>query len=174
MTALPSPETLFAELAPEVLAAVPPADTGRASTALRALTADWLREAAATDAATGHRVLQILTTDMERQLAARPPAEKTAWIEAVLLQRQVDAVAARTFALGREILDKAVGDDEARARGAALLAEVEALAPRVRAVTDPTLRAPLDQALQDALMEALFAVERKGMSLRLSRVAPAR
>ena len=46
---------------------------------------------------------------------------------------------------------------------------LEALRPRVAALVDPQGRALVDRMLEDVFLEALYAVERKAMSMRLGR-----
>jgi len=88
-----------------------------------------------------------------------------------VVERRVDRLNADAFALGKAVLGGSVGDDEARSRGRECLDRAEALSAdldRLGVAAD----APSRRALHEATMDALYAVERKGMSARLSREDP--
>lgn len=168
--ALPSAEELSRELAPQVLEGV----TGDARTEgerlLTDLARDWLEEARV-QAVVAHDVLRILRDDLIEATRGQGAAERLTVLRANLLDRRVGALSRRSFALGKQVVDGAVPDDEARREGRAILADVDVVAPLVRAIGDDRLRRPLDARLQDVMLEALYAVERRAMSLRLNRYA---
>ncbi len=143
--------------------ALTPEDRAR----LEWLVADWAREADGTpDPAAVHRFQR---EDLGARLAGRQGTARLDAFRAHVLARRVDRLGARTFALGRAILDGSVGDDEARTQGEALRREADGLAAPLRELPpDPALE-PTRRALADAAVEALFAIERGAMSPRLAR-----
>jgi hypothetical protein len=130
------------------------------------LEADWAREAEGTpDPAAVHRFQR---EDLDARLAGRDGAARLDAFRAHVLARKVDRLGARTFALGRAILDGSAGDD-ARSRGEALRHEADGLAAELAGLPpDPALE-PTRRALADAAVEAVFAIERGAMSPRLAR-----
>jgi hypothetical protein len=116
-------------------------------------------------------VLAILRGDLERDLQPLAPRERLVLLEAEVLDRELRALSNESFALGKQLVDGKVGDDEAKTRGRTLLSRVEALAPKVDAITIEARRVALRRQVEDTLLEALYAVERKAMSPRLSRYA---
>ena len=154
----------------EVLARLE-SDLGAPTAADRArlewLVADWAREAdGAPDPAAVHR---FQCEDLDARLAGREAAARIDAFRAHVLARRVDRLGARTFALGRSILDGSMGDEEARSQGESLRREADELAAELGELTpDPSLE-PTRRALSEAAMEALFAVERQAMSPRLAR-----
>jgi hypothetical protein len=131
------------------------------------LVADWAREAdGAPDPAAVHRFQR---EDLDARLAGREGAARLDAFRAHVLARRVDRLGARTFALGRTILDGSVGDEEARSHGEALRRDADGLAAELGELApDPSLE-PTRRALADAAMEALFAIDRQAMSPRLAR-----
>jgi hypothetical protein len=131
------------------------------------LVAHWAREADS-DADPG-AVNAIQRGELEDAVRDRPPDARAAILRMLVLDRLISDLHARTYALGRAILDGETASAAAREDGLALLRETEALGARLRALDDPDASARLMPSLNDALMEALFAVEGKAMSPRLSR-----
>ena len=80
-------------------------------------------------------------------------------------------LSAQSYALGQKIIEKKIATEEARREGEAMMAAVDTLAPRWQAIVDANAKADLHRQIQDVRMEALYAVERKAMSARLSRYA---
>jgi hypothetical protein len=159
---------LLAEVGPEVLPGLPgPADEARAE--LRDLLADWLREAG--HDADSPAVVALLRKEYLAAQAVRSPAERRDLLRAESLERSVRRLGVATLALASGVVDKTVAVDEARARGKELMAELDALGPRFQAVTDPQRAARLRDDIQEARLEALYAVDGKIMSLRLARHA---
>ena len=133
------------------------------------LAADWAREADGTPDPAA--VLRFQREDLEARTAGRDGPARLEALRAHKLSRQVDHLGARTFALGRSILAGDVADGDARTRGEALRKEADALADQLRELPETPDLAPVRQALGDAVMEALFAIEGKAMSPRLAREA---
>ena len=126
---------------------------------------DWAREADPTP--NPDAVLRFQRQDLEARTAGRDGDAKLDALRTHVLARRVDHLSARTFALGKEILS---GDDaDGRARGEALREEADALADELRRLPPSPDHEPIRRALGDAVMEALFAIERKAMSARLAR-----
>ena len=129
------------------------------------LVGDWAREADTT--ANPDAVLRFQREDLQARTAGRGDDEKLDALRTHVLARQVDQLSARTFALGREILSGAEADG--RARGEQLREEADALAGRLDRLPPSPELGLIRRRLGDAVMEALFAIERKAMSPRLAR-----
>lgn len=136
------------------------------------LVASWADEAD-TDA-DPRAVNAIQRQDLDAAGVGAPPAERLRTLRIVVLARLVTRLRVRTYALGRAIIDGEVARADAPARGRPLLAEAEQLAARLQAAGDAAQQASIRQGLEDALLEALFAIEGKAMSGRLSRYAGGR
>ena len=109
-------------------------------------------------------VLDLLQTD----LAKRRP-EALAGLSNYLLERKIYRLNAETFALGKRLLDGDVAPREAARLGKAFLTRAEDLAESLKAEAASPATEALRQRLNDAMLEALYAVERKAMSPRLAR-----
>lgn len=131
------------------------------------LVADWAREADPTPDPAA--VLRFQREDLEARTSGRDASARLEGLRAHVLARRVDHLGARTFALGKGILAADVADGDARARGEALREEADALAGELRELPATPELAPVRRELGDAVMEALFAIERKAMSPRLAR-----
>ena len=166
---LPDAATLVAQLAPRVLAGMTSEEQAQGEALLAALVDHWLAEASA--GTVGHQVLAILTGDLDAAIRDKAPEARLELLRAQLLERRLQLLSTRSFDIGRRVVDGAVDPATAGADGRAILAEVEAMAPEVRAIKDPVLQAPLNRMLQEIMLEALYAVEHKAMSGRLSRYA---
>ena len=131
------------------------------------LVADWAREADGTPNPAA--VQRFQREDLDVRLAGRDGASRLDAFRAHVLARKVDRLGARTFALGRAILDGSVSDDAGRSQGEALRRYADGLAAELGELpADPALE-PTRRALSEAAMEALFAIERRAMSARLAR-----
>jgi hypothetical protein len=161
-------EELQKDLEPRVLAGLTGDDLARGRALLGRLLPYWLDEARAGGEHAAD-VLAILRGDLERDVQPLAPAERLVLLEAEVLDRELRALSSESFALGKEVVDAKVADDEARRRGRALLDRVAALSPRVDAITIEARRVVLRRQVEEVLLEALYAVERRAMSLRLSR-----
>ena len=131
------------------------------------LVADWAREADHTPNPAA--VLRFQREDLEARTAGRDGSGRLEALRAHVLARRVDHLGARTFALGKGILAGDVADGDARARGEALREEADAFAEELRELPETPELERVRRALGDAVMEALFAIERKAMSPRLAR-----
>jgi hypothetical protein len=132
---------------------------------LQWLVDDWAREADPTP--NPGAVLRFQREDLEARTAGRDGEAKLDALRTHVLARRVDQLSARTFALGKEILS---GDEaDGRARGEALRKEADALADELNRLPPSPDQDPIRRALGDAMLEALFAIERKAMSPRLAR-----
>ncbi|MBH24282.1 MAG: hypothetical protein CMH57_07515 [Myxococcales bacterium] len=131
--------------------------------AITELATDWLREAGG--GATHDATLQILFDDLRDDLARHSPDDL---LTRYVVERRVRALSRRSLALGEQVLAGELSDDDARSAGEALLNEVEALSPQVKALTDddPFVRA-LKKTFQQVSLEALYAIHREVMSARL-------
>jgi hypothetical protein len=131
------------------------------------LVADWAREADQTPNPAA--VLRFQREDLEARTAGRDGSGRLEALRAHVLARRVDHLGARTFALGKGILAGDVADGDARARGEALREEADTFAEELRELPETPELERVRRALGDAVMEALFAIERKAMSPRLAR-----
>lgn len=158
---------LHDKLAPTLLAGMNPAQRKRADGLLAELLEQWAWEAGANELSAS--VYDILERELVAASHGKNEDERFDLLWAEVVDRRLRVVSVATYALGQRVIDHAVSDEEARRRGHELLAQVEVLAAEVRSVTDPTRRRLLERTAQDAMLEALYAVERKAMSLRLER-----
>jgi hypothetical protein len=165
---MPTVDELQRELAPRMLAGLTGSDLDRGRDLLGRLAVDWLDEARA-GGTLANQVLSILRSDLERDAQPLEPRGRLVLLEAEVLDRELRALGTESFALGKQIIDGAVDDNDARSRGRALLVRLEAIAPKVDAITIEAKRVALRRQVDDALLEALYAVERKAMSPRLDR-----
>jgi len=157
---------VLAELAPEWLAGLDGDARDEGEALLREVVDDWAREADSTP--DPDAVLAIQRADLD---ALAGGGDRLGALRVRALTRRAEHLGVETFSLGRAILDGTAGDDdEARARGRALLERAEALGEELSTAADPRLDTARRE-LSDATMEALYAVERKAMSARLSRAA---
>ena len=152
-------EAVLGELEPRWLDGLEGAERSEAAALLRELVDDWALEADATP--NPDAVLAIQRSQLEAAADGGLDA-----LRARVLTRRAEHLGAETFALGRAILAGTVDDQEARSHGRELLARAEALGPELRDGPEAARR-----ELNDAVMEALYAVERKAMSPRLAREA---
>ena len=157
---------VLSELTPEWLAGLSGEARDEGEALLREIVEDWAREADPTP--DPEAVLAIQRQDLA---ALGGSGDRLSALRVRALTRRVEHLSTETFALGRAILDGSAGDDdEARARGRALLDRAEGLGAELGTAADPRLDGARRE-LSDATMEALYAVERKAMSARLSRAA---
>ncbi|MGZ8647814.1 MAG: hypothetical protein ACXW08_04160 [Solirubrobacteraceae bacterium] len=162
-------ETVIAELSPEWLAGLEGAEVEEGRRLLAEIVDDWAREADATsDPAAVHRFQR---QDLEALGEGRDAAGRLEALRLRVLGRRVDRLSVGTFALGKAILSGSIDGEEARSRGEAFLRQTEAVAAELKRLDrSPALEA-MQRDLGEAVMEALFAVERKATSPRLAREA---
>lgn len=166
---MPNTQKLVSELAPTVLAGLEGDDRARGDELLAELCRDWVREAGSSGKADD--VLAILRDDLARATGGLGPRERLAVLEAEVLDRRLRVLSRQSLALGKEVVDRAVDDATARERGKALLEKAEALSPEIDAIAATDRRPALRRQLEEIVLEALYAVERKAMSARLDRYA---
>lgn len=166
---IPGEDALTREIATRVLATPTP----QVQQLARALAADWRREAG-DDHDLAPDVLAILREDLDEALDGRDAEGRLLVLECEVLERQLRGLSRDSLALGKQVIDGEIDDSKAKAQGERLLKAAEALSPQIRAIPDEALRAPLQRDLNDLTMEALYAVERKAMSRRLSDYAQTR
>jgi hypothetical protein len=130
------------------------------------LAADWLREAAGDKDADA--ILALLRDELAAKLAGRSSGDQLEIVRAQVYDRRARALGRRSLALGKAVIDGAVTDAEARARGEQILHELAPLAARVRALRDPEVVRVLARDLEEVGLEATYAIERGAMSRRLS------
>jgi len=133
------------------------------------LVGDWYREAGTDDDA--QAVLDLLRTELETALVGKSVGERLDLVRAGVLDRRIRRLGVQTFDLGKQIIDGRGDREQARARGKELMAAIEGVAAEVRTLEDAEARARLGRDLQEASMEALYAIEGKAMSHRLSHYA---
>ena len=165
----PQVEKLTKELEPTALSGLAEKDAAAARVELSELAADWLREAGKDSDAPA--ILDLLRKEFREQLDGKPAAVRRDLVRSISLERQVRRLSVQSYALGQKVVDKQVAADESRRQGEALMTAVDALADRWKAVADPSAKANLQRQIDEVRMEALYAVEKKAMSARLSRYA---
>lgn len=148
---------------------MPTGDVARMRELLDELVRDWLREAGTDGDAPA--VIDLLRKDFNAAMAGKPAPARFEAVRAQVLDRRIRRLGVQTFALGKQLVDGGVSHDEARSRGEALMKEIDAVASDVRALADAGAKARLGRDLQEASMEALYAIEGKAMSLRLNHYA---
>jgi hypothetical protein len=162
-------ERVIAELSPEWLAGLEGSELEEGRRLLSAIADDWAREADPTpDPAAVHRFQR---EDLEALGRGHDAAGRLDVLRARVLGRRVDRLSVGTFGLGKAILSGSVDDDEGRRRGEAFLREAEGVAAELKQLSGSPAIDAIQRDLGEAVMEALFAVERKAMSPRLAREA---
>ncbi len=165
-------QTLVDELAAQWLADAPAESLAAARAGLQTLVTDWQREAQGADAPAA--IVAARRAAVQHLLDSRPQPTWPDALRAEELRILVQSLSKRTWALATSILDGTTERSAALDRGQALLAEATTLGPRVQALVDRDLARPIQLELGEAMMEALYVVEGKAMSLRLGRYRPAR
>lgn len=160
---------LLEEVAATAATSLSSSDAVRMRELLEELVRDWYREAGTDDDAPA--VLDLLRREFDASIAGTSAAARIDVVRAAVINRRIRHLGVRTLELGRQIIDGEVSRDDARARGESLMQEIEAVAVDVRTLADEDTRAQLSVALQEASMEALYAIEGKTMSLRLNYYA---
>ena len=162
-------DRVLAELAPEWLDGLEGEKLDDGRRLLAEVVDDWAREA---DSTPDPEAVHAIQRD---SLAARGRGQDAAGrlhaLGSRVAERKVDRLSVETYELGKSILDGSADDEQARARGREYLSRAEALARDLDALGTPA-DAPVRRELGDAVMDALYAVERKAMSMRLARDAP--
>ena len=158
-----------ATIEPLVTVGMPEMQRSRAHTQLDALITDWLREAG--DDETTADTIDILREELEAKIAAASPAERLQVLEIETLQRRVRALSRESFELGKKLVDGAIARDAAGEQGQALMERADALGKEVAALNSAEAGEQLARELQEISLEALYAIEKKAMSLRLNHYA---
>jgi len=144
-------------------------DAARMRELLDELVSDWYREAGTDNDAPA--VLELLRGELAAALTDKRDTERLEIVRAAVLERRIRRLGVQTFELGKQIIDGRGDREQARARGKELMEKIEAVAAEVRTLADAEARARLGRDLQEASMEALYAIEGKAMSHRLSHYA---
>ena len=164
---LPDRETIVSEVAPGLVAGLAADEAAQARALLGTLVTDWLREAGGDrDAAD---ILEALRSDFADAVKDLPPDGRLRHVRKEAVERRIRAAQIESFDLGKRIVDGLVDDATARRDGAALQARADAIAAEVKLLGDEPDVRPLRRDLENVLLEALFAVDRKVMSFRLNR-----
>jgi hypothetical protein len=127
---------------------------------------DWVREASSTPDPSA--VLAIQKRELEERAPGGGPAERLQALRRRAVERRIDHLDTAAFALGKDVLAGSADDEEARSRGREYLDRAEALSGELDRLGAPA-GDPARRALGDAVLDALYAVERKAMSPRLAR-----
>ena len=126
---------------------------------------DWWREASSTP--DPGAVLAIQKRELEERRRAAGPPSGCSTLRRRAVERRIDRLDADAFALGKDLSCRL-----GRRRGGALAAGSTSTVPSRRGELD-RLGAPAGdparRALGDAVIDSLYAVERKAMSPRLAR-----
>ena len=158
---------IVAELEAELLKGIDGAGRTEGRRLLDQLVADWAREA------NSHSEPEAVTREQRKDLAeamqATKGSERLVGLRQALLKRQIRRLSAQSFELGEKILGGQVSREKAPEEGRPLLRAAEQLAQELDELPATDERRRLRRDLENALMEALFAVEGGAMSARLSR-----
>ncbi|HEX7838893.1 MAG TPA: hypothetical protein VF469_15555 [Kofleriaceae bacterium] len=133
------------------------------------LVADWRREAG--NDKDSADVIALLRKELSDKLADARAQGLEAGLEilrAEVYDRRARALSRRSFALGKAVIDGAIAEADARARGQQILDEVKTLQAQIRALKDPDRVRVLTNDLQEVSLEATFAITRGATSRRLS------
>ncbi|HZS39229.1 MAG TPA: hypothetical protein VFF06_20500 [Polyangia bacterium] len=131
------------------------------------LAADWAREANSDPDPPA--VLEVQRADLDAAVSGKTPQQRLDVLRAQVVERKINRASVATWALGTGVVDGKIAGDAARAEGQKLLAQIDALTADVKTLADADTSKRLMRDLNEARMEALYAVERKAMSLRLNR-----
>lgn len=134
---------------------------------LTAVVKDWAAEADPTP--DPQTVLRFQREDLDALAKGRDPKSRLEALRLRVLGRRVDRLNVRALALGRAVKAGSVEDRQARADGKKLLREAESIAAVVRGLPPSPQLAPIRRGLEEAMLDALYAVEREAMSQRLDR-----
>ena len=145
------------------------AERAEALTLVKALEADWKREAGS--GASAEAIRAEHWKDIEGKAGGKTAKARLAALRLEVLTRRLRRVSAQTFELGTSILDGKTKPAEAKADGRRLLKEAEKLSEEIGALPESDDQRRLRRDLGEVMMEALFAVEGKAMSQRLNRHA---
>lgn len=160
-------ERVIAELSPEWLAGLEGSELEEGRRLLADIVDDWAREADSTsDPAAVHRFQR---EDFEALGAGRDTAGRLEALRLRALGRRTDRLNVGTFALGKAILAGSIDDQDARSLGESFLHEAEAISAELKRLDHSPAVDAIQRDLSEAVMEALFAVERKATSARLAR-----
>jgi hypothetical protein len=157
---------VLVELTPEWLAGLDGAQFDEGRRLLGEVVDDWAREADSTP--DPDAVLAIQREELAARGRGQDAAGRLRVLRSRVVERRVDRLSAATYSLGKSILDGSADDEQAREQGRTYLSEAEAIAAELDAL-GVAPGEPVRHELGDAVMDALYAVERKAMSIRLAR-----
>lgn len=160
------PESLIEELSPTWLDGLEGDELEEGRRLLAEVVDDWWREASSTPDPAA--VLAIQKRELEERAPGGGPGERLQALRRRAVERRIDHLDTAAYALGKKVLAGSVGDEEARARGRECLDRAEELAGELDRLGAPA-DDPARRELGEAVMDALYAVERKAMSPRLAR-----
>jgi hypothetical protein len=170
MTGVPVDQgALVEELTSTWLAALTDAERAKAVPLLRELVADWAREAdPMPDPAA---VVRYQRDDLDAT-TARNGGNRLRGLDLELLQRRLNRLSAATFELAQETIDGKIGVEDSKRLGRDLLGECEEISSELAGFGSNAVTDAMRRSLGEAVMDALYAVERKAMSQRLSHARP--
>jgi hypothetical protein len=161
---------LVSDLTSTWLADLGQADRERALPLARKLVADWAQEA---DPMPDPAAVVRFQREALEATAAQTGGGRLRALELELLRRRADRLSATALQLGLQVVDGNVADDDAGRRGRALLDQCEQLASELAGFDSNAATDAVRRSLEEATLDALYAVERKAMSPRLARARPA-
>jgi hypothetical protein len=162
-------QRLLDEVTAQVAGGLLALDATHLRTLVDELVTDWVREAGSD--ADAPAVLDLLREELQQAIAGKSTVARIEIVRRAVIERRIRRLGVQTFELGKRIIDRGVAPADARAQGESLLRQIEAAAAEVRTLGDASLRARLGRDLQEASMEALYAIENKAMSHRLNHYA---
>lgn len=158
---------LLSDLSDAWLTGLSPDDYEAGQNLLNLLAADWIAEAQTSS--TPDVVISILKDDLAHDMDQQDLDGRIQVLRQSVIQRRVDRLSAQTYQLGQAVVDGRINDSDAREEGRSYLQQAAALSAELEELNLPGQVEPLQRELADAMLDALFAVEREAMSLRLSR-----
>jgi hypothetical protein len=169
MTTMINRYALLDQVAAGITPGLPAPDAARVRKLLDELVNDWYREAG--DDSDAPAIIALLRKELDAALADKPSAARIEIVRCGVLDRRIRRLGVQTLALGKQLIDGSVAQEDARTQGESLMKQIEEVAAEVRTLTDSSARARLSGDVQEASMEALYAIEGQAMSHRLSHYA---
>jgi hypothetical protein len=158
---------VIAELSSAVMGRLDKRDQTEAAQLLVELVADWAREA--NSDGDPQSVLVVQRKDLDAALHGKTGPELLGCLRVEVAQRKINRLSAASWALGSGLIDGRITQQAAHDQGLALMADTDAVLRELDNISDAEANKRLRRDLNEVRMEALYAVERKAMSLRLNR-----
>lgn len=135
----------------------------------RELATEWLREA-------GHdeytaQIMYLLRGEFAATMVKLDASQRRDFLRAEVYDRRARRLGRLSFALGKRVVDQSIAPADAEIAGRAILEELAVLTRLVETLRDRERVRVLRVELQEASLEAVYAVQGGAMSHRLSLYA---